>query len=573
MEEIIGIPGSGGIAVGRVLCYENKPFTLPMGPIPAGGEGDQRAALAAAVETVKADLLLAAQCVRQEAGPAEAEIFEAHISVLTDPQLAAAAEANMVCGRLPAATAFWQAARAEADLFTSLQDDYLSARAADVLDVAERVVRRLTGEAAVSLAALEEPCIVVAKDITPSDTARMEKRKVLALVSEMGSHTSHAVILARSLGIPAVVGAAGIRARLATGDLVIVDGNRGSICLSPDPQALALARKRSAEGLLRQDRLRSSALSPALTQDGVQILVQGNIGAPAEAALVTENGGDGVGLFRSEFFYMGQTDFPSEQLQYEGYCHAVAALEGRPLIVRTMDIGADKHLAYFDLPQEENPALGWRALRIGLERPDIFRPQIRALLRAAATGKLSIMLPMVSSLDEILAAKAMIADCKAELDREGLPYNAHTPLGIMIEIPAIALQARAAAELVDFFSIGTNDLLQYTLAVDRMNRQVAGLYRPFHPAFLGLLAMIVAGAHAADIPVGMCGELAGDPLATALLLGLGLDGLSMAPASIPAVKDRLRHLSAADCRSMAAHALGCATADEVAALLEGFAHG
>jgi len=570
MKTIPGIPGSDGVAVGKVLLYENKPLTIPSDPVPPGAEDDELERLRTALESVRQDLRTAADRVRREVGQAEAEIFEAHQSVLDDPEILDTVRECIISEHRNAACAFWTCVQETADLFAEVDDDYMRARAADVLDVGDRVVRALTGERSVDLSHLDEPCILVSRDITPSDTASMDKDHVIAIVSEVGSRTSHAVILSRSLGIPAVVGTPEITSLVRSGETVIVDGGAGRVVLQPDEAAIESARRSQAAGERRRAALRDAAHADAVTLDHVTVSVQGNIGHPEEVACVLENGGDGVGLFRSEFFYMDAGAFPTEEEQYRGYRRAAEQLGGKELIVRTMDIGGDKRLDYFDLPQELNPFLGWRALRISLARPDIFKPQLRALLRAALHGGVRIMLPMVSSVEEIRAAREVVEECKEELCAQGIPFNPDTPVGIMVEIPAIALQARDAAKLVDFFSIGTNDLLQYSLAVDRMNQQVAELYRPFHPGVLRLIRQVIEDAHAEGIPVGMCGEMAGDPVCAAILLGLDLDHFSMSASSIPAVKAQIRRLSAAECREMARQALSLTTAAEVKACAEAF---
>ena len=562
MKNYQGIPGSEGIAVGKALIYLNNHFTFPDKKISSTTAPEELTRLMAAVNCVKASLKKNAERVAKEIGEEEAEIFEAHLSVLDDPEVIDSAAALIEEQLLPAPNAMWQTVQQIADEFAQIGDEYFSARSADILDVGEQVVRELTGEKRVSLARLDEPCILVSKDITPSETATMDKKNVLAMVCEMGSRTSHAVILSRSLGIPAVVGVAGLCEVLKSGTNMIVDGAKGNIILEPDQDTLAGALKEQTIEAAKKQKLRSVAAKPAITLDGVQVKVEGNIGCPADAHVVLDNGGDGVGLFRSEFFYMNNASFPTEEMQYQGYRQAVEKMGSRQVVVRTMDIGGDKKLPYFEMEPELNPFLGYRALRICLDRKDIFKPQLRALLRASAHGNLAIMLPMVSCIEEIQEAKKVVEECKSELRQEGKPFCEDIPLGIMIEIPSIALQARDAAMLVDFFSIGTNDLLQYSLATDRMNQKVSGLYKPFHPGVLRLIAQIIRDAHAEGIPVGMCGEVAGDILSVPVLLGLGLDHFSMSATAIPGVKNLICTLKAEECRELAAQVLAQSTSKQ-----------
>lgn len=551
MTTYYGIPGSEGIAVGKALIYRSMPFTIPKGRVTAESIPQEQKKLRSAVEIVRSALQQRTKALSEELGSNEAEIFEAHLSVLDDPEVVGTAQDIIATEKLSAAAAIWKTCQSIAEDFRQMDDEYFSARAADILDVGEQIVRELTGEKNVSLSHLDGPCIVISRDITPSETASMDKKNVLALVCEMGSRTSHAVILSRSLGIPAVVGAKDISIATNDGEMVIVNGKTGEVTTGADEVAVSAALKAHESELILKKRMKQSALLAAVTSDGVVKKVEGNIGRPEDAVAVSENGGDGIGLFRSEFFYMDSTDFPTEEAQYQGYCCALEIMGDRPVIVRTMDIGGDKKLPYFALEQELNPFLGYRALRISLDRKDIFKPQLRALLRAALHGNLSIMLPMVSCTEEIVIAKDIIKECKQELLHENLPFCADVPIGIMIEIPSIALQARDAAKLVDFFSIGTNDLIQYCIAADRMNQNVSGLYTTFHPGVLRLISNVITEAHKVGIPVGLCGEMAGEILSIPVLLGLGLDHFSMSASRIPAAKHLVRSLSEKDCQEIA----------------------
>lgn len=570
MTVLHGIPSSDGVAVAPVLIYQVKPVILPEGKLSSQEIPDQLAALEMALVQVKADLTQAAGKAKEEIGQDAGDILDAHIGILDDPDLLDCVRGKISDSLCPAARAVWEAGQEFSALFEKMDDPYLRARGADISDVANRLARKITGQQSSNLAALPGPRILVGHDIAPSDTASMDKRNVVGIISETGSRTSHAVILARSLGIPAVVGVPGALLALKDGEQIILNGTQGTIISGASPKQLLEAQSVAAVRKTELEMLRKTAKTPAITRDGATIQVQANIGSPADAATSLEFGADGVGLFRSEFFYMGSDDLPDEQTQYEGYLAAAKALGEKPLIVRTMDIGGDKKLPCLPLPQEMNPFLGYRAIRICLDRPELFRPQIRALLRAAQVGNLSIMLPMIGSIGEIRQAKALIDDCKQELRREGVPFREDTPVGIMVEIPSIALQAEAAARYVDFFSIGTNDLMQYTLAVDRMNEKVAPLYQPFHPGVLSLIERVIWAGANAGIHVGMCGEMAGMPAAIPLLLGMGLENFSMSAASIPQAKDLLRKLSRKECQTLAEQALACDTAEDVNALVVEF---
>ncbi len=563
MNVFTGIAGSDGIAIGKALLYMNQPVAIDRNSIAAEQVASEQQRLKNAVQAVKKQIEQMIDKINRKVGTKEAEIFEAHLSVLEDPEVIDNAIDLIASQRIKADNAADLSIRKVSDFLSSLDDEYMKARSADILDVGDRLIREITGQQTKSLAMLPENCILVSHDITPSDTAEMDSSKVLAIVSEVGSKTSHAVILSRSLGIPAVIGVKGITTSLHDGDAVIVNGIAGNVIVHPDEQQLAKAEEQKEHNRIQRESILKTAFTNAVTLDGVTVKVEGNIGTPAETDLILQNGGDGIGLFRSELFYMNRNTFPTEEEQYNSYREVAEKMGEKQVIIRTMDIGGDKRLSYFDLPEEMNPFLGYRALRVSLEYTEVFKTQLRAILRASCYGNLAVMFPMVSCVEEIRQAKALLKECKEELKANGVLYNEAIKIGIMIEIPAIALQAQSAAKEVDFFSIGTNDLLQYSLAVDRMNDRVAHLYKPYHPGVLMLIKHIIESAHKEGIPVGMCGEMASDPTLAVILLGFGLHHFSMNPVSIPIIKDTIRSLSAKKCQDIADTCLTFSTGSEV----------
>lgn len=470
-----------------------------------------------------------------------------------------------------AADAVLRATQEMAAMFAAMDNEYMRARAADITDVGERLARAISGKVGRDFSAVEEDVIFFAEDLSPSDTIAMDKRHLLGFVTRQGSQTSHTAILARMLEIPAVVGCdyTGVR----HGDFVIVDGCTGTVLVSPDAKTIQDYECRAQVFCSNRDKLKALKELPAVTIDGKALQVWGNISDPVDVSKVLENGGEGVGLFRTEFIYMNRQSLPDEESQFLIYKEAAIRAQGRPVIIRTLDIGGDKELAYLDLPKEENPFLGYRAIRICLDNPDIFKTQLRALLRASAFGEIRIMFPMICTMSELRRAKALLEECKEELRTEGKAFNEAIQRGMMVEVPAVAAAADLFAKEVDFFSIGTNDLCQYTLAVDRMNPKVAGLCNPFNIGVLRLIAGTIRAAREASIAVGMCGEMAGDVNATLLLLGLGLDEFSVSPAFIPYIKDIIRNSNSAQAADVAQKALSMTSAIDIKHFLEEVTHG
>ncbi len=558
LPSIVGISASPGLALGRVHVL--KPATIVVPDVPVGLiEGG--AALDAAITETRQALAVLADDTRRRIGGSEGGIFEAQAEFLADTDLVTLACQLMVEGHGPA-WAWHEAVERTAASLSALGNPLLAARAVDLRDVGRRVLARLAPETADGGISLPEGRIVlVAPDLTPSDTAGLDTAKVVGLATAQGGPTSHTAILARTLGLPALVAGGNALLDLADGTEVIVDGSAGRLWIGPDEAAKAALEARLAEDHARADREAADRAAPATTTDGHRVEIGANANTPEQVALALDMGAEGVGLMRTEFLFLERSASPSEDEQAEIYSAMAKALGGRPLIVRLLDIGGDKQVAHLDLPHEENPFLGVRGARLLLRRPDLLEPQLRAIYRAAkAGGRLSIMAPMITSLGEVLQLRAACERIRAELDAPVVP------VGIMVEVPAAALMADALAAHVDFFSIGTNDLTQYALAIDRQHPDLAAEADALHPAVLRLIERTVAGAAAHDRWVGVCGGIAGDPFGAALLAGLGVDEVSMTPRDVPAVKARLRSASRADLRALAEKALACDSADQVRVL-------
>lgn len=568
MTRLKGTPASPGLAIGPVYLLQKEEV-----------RADRRSVFdsAAEVQRMDAALLRAEDEIRtlrrktaERVGESEAEIFDAHMLFLHDPSLVDAARDRIRAESVCAEWAFQDTGAELASMLAGLDDEYLRERAADVRDVVQRVVRILMGRPAPDLSGILIPSVVVAGDLTPSETAQINPEVVLGFATDIGGPTSHTAIMARTLGIPAVVGLGEVTRRAAHGDPVVLDGGTGELVLRPDATELEQARAREAAFVAKRRRLAQLVELPAETKDGVRVELAANIGRPAEASDALKWGAEGVGLFRTEFLYMDRPTLPTEEEQYRSYKHALEIMgESRPVIIRTLDIGGDKHLDALPLPHELNPFLGLRAIRICFDRPELFRTQLRALLRAAMHGHLRVMYPMIQSVAEVRKANALMDQALAELQAEGIPAR-RPEVGIMVEIPAAAAIADLLAPHVDFFSIGTNDLIQYSLAVDRMNERVAALYEPFHPAVLRLIAQVCAAGKAAGKWTGMCGEMAGDALAAPVLLGLGLEEWSMSASSLPAVKEVLRAITLSEAEELARSVLSMADPAEIRAKVADF---
>lgn len=566
MKRFQGIPASAGIAIGPLWVYRSPQVTVER--MLAADPKAEWLRLVTALEVARSQIEALILRARQTVGDEEAAIFEAHRLFLDDPDLRQRLLSGIHDRRLSAEAAVDEAFTHYAQTLLALDEAYFQARAQDVHDVGQRVLRCLQGRP-LTVPVPTRPVIVVAEDLTPSDTMQFDRSYILGLATVRGGPTSHTAILARGLGVPAVVGLALMPDALEEGAEAVLDGLAGELIVSPSPTVMAAARQRRTEWLEAHARQLVQAAQPAHTRDGFRIEVMANVGSADEARQALVYGAEGVGLFRTEFLFLDRESLPTEDEQIAAYRSVFAVMAGRPVVVRTLDLGGDKPVAYLGLTAEPNPFLGWRAIRMSRERPDLLEVQLRALLRAGADADLRIMIPMVSDIEEVKRTRTMLDTVRAQLRAMHQSLPVRLLFGIMVEVPSAALLARHLAPLVDFFSIGTNDLTQYTLAVDRTNERVAFLANPFHPAVLHLIRMTVEAAHAWKRQVGVCGELAGDPLAVPLLLGLGIDELSMAPGAIPAVKEAVRRWSLSRCHEVAQQALEFSTAAEVIAFLRG----
>ena len=504
--------------------------------------------------------------VSEGMGAQEGSIFEAHLLVLEDRTLLDEVIRVIQQQKVNAEHAFHTVAERYAGMLSAIEDEYLRERVSDMRDVTMRVLNNLLGvEADADLRHLKEPCIIISHDLSPSNTAQLDKRHVLGFATDVGSKTSHTAIMARSMRIPAIVGLKDASAQLENGQQVLLDGLNGVLIVNPSDQTLYEYGQLMLRQATLQQRLHDLQHEPAVTLDGHRVLVNANIEQAADAEQVKANGAEGVGLFRTEYLFLNRDRLPGEEQQYQSYRAAAAALKPLPVVIRTLDLGGDKFLAHMQMPAELNPFLGWRAIRICLQERDIFRAQLRAILRASAEGNVRMMYPMISGLDELKQANALLEEYKEELRREQVPFDENLEVGAMIETPSAAIVADSLAKRVRFFSIGTNDLIQYSLAVDRMNEKIAHLYEPTHPAIVRLIKSIVDAAHPHKVRVSVCGEMAGDPVLVPLLLGLGVDELSAAPSLVPPLKFLIRRLKLSEARELATFALACESASEILA--------
>lgn len=505
----------------------------------------------------------------QKISEKEAEIFSAHILILQDPEFMGVVKEKIRTDLVNAESAVREVSDGLVSLFMEMDHEYMKERAADIRDVTYRVLNLLQGNAAMTLGNSEEPVILVAHDLTPSITAQLDLDIVKGFATEIGGRTSHSAIMARSMGIPAVVGLQDFTAQLTQGEPVILDGYEGIAIFNPAEEQIKLYQEKLTKDAQRQVEYQALIDQPSVTADGVRVELAANIGTPIDAKVAVQHGAEGVGLFRTEFLYMGRNQLPSEEEQVQAYKEVVERFgKDKPIVIRTLDIGGDKELPYLDLPKEMNPFLGYRAIRLCLDRQEIFRTQLRAILRVSADGNVKIMYPMIATLAELREANQILQDVKQELDREGIPYHPQIEVGIMIEIPAAAIISDQLAKEADFFSIGTNDLIQYTMAVDRMNEKVSYLYQPFNPALLRLIQTVIHAAHREGKWVGMCGEMAGNKLAIPILLGMGLDEFSMSASSILPIRSLLQKLKKSELEQWVDHVLQMGTAEEIRRFVE-----
>jgi phosphoenolpyruvate-protein phosphotransferase (PTS system enzyme I) len=556
-----GIAASQGVSIGRALVIkEVKPEIKKSEVTDVLSEVNR---LKSAVETAQMQLEKIKETALQKLGEEKAQIFEAHLFMLQDPEFIGAVEMKVESEKVNSEFALKETMDMFVGIFESMDNEYMRERAADIKDVGGRVINILLGIETPSIAEIDEECIIVTKDLTPSDTAQMDKEKVLGFATEIGGRTSHSAIMARSLEIPAVVGIGTSIETIKSGDILVLDGDEGIVIINPDETVLNQYRTKQQEIAEFKKELMQLKNLESMSLDGRHVELAGNIGTAQNARGVMNNGGEGVGLFRTEFLYMDSDSLPTEEQQFNAYKEALEIMEGRPVVIRTLDIGGDKKLPYLPIGEEMNPFLGYRAIRLCLDRKDIFKTQLRALYRASIYGNLRIMFPMISSLQEVREAKGVIAEVKASLDSEEVPYSKDVQIGIMIEVPSAAVIADILAKEVDFFSIGTNDLIQYTIAADRMNEKVSYLYDPLHPAVLRPIKMVIDAAHKEGKWAGMCGEMAGDLKAVPVLLGMGLDEFSMSASSILKARKLIRGLNYEDMQKVADHVLTLGTGEEI----------
>ena len=559
---IQGISGSRGVAVGNVYRYIQEEIVIPDYTVADDKVEEEIGKFAAAMAATLKQLDTIRQKALDEMGPEEAAIFEAHMQIAQDPSLSDGIKSLVESSHTNVVAATAQTIETFANIFLGMEDAYMRERGADIKDIGDRLMRNMLGMNPRGLSHISGEVILVAQDLAPSDTASLDKNVVKGIVTAAGGPTSHAAIMARTLEIPAVMGVGDIES-FVDGDKAVVLGTDGIVEVNPSDADWAEYTNQAAAFQEELKRLRESANLEATTTDGHHVELFGNIGKAKDAKNALTMGAQGIGLYRTEFLYMENDELPAEDVQFEEYKKVAQDMKGKPVIIRTMDIGGDKELKCLDLPSEMNPFLGYRAIRISLNRPDIFKVQLRALLRASAFGDIHIMYPMIASVEEVKQANAMLDECKEELTAEGKEFNKDIKVGIMIEVPAAAVISPILAKYVDFFSIGTNDLCQYTLAVDRMNEAIGSLYQPLHPGVIRLIKHVIDASHEHGKFTGMCGELASDPVATMILLGLGLDEFSMTASSIPLIKNILRSVSKAECEEVANKALTMDTAEEI----------
>ena len=560
-ELIKGIAASPGIAIGKAFLYKETKLEIVEKSSLTKEEEIER--LLKGREIAKAQLEEIKENTLKKLGKDKADIFEGHITLLEDEELMSEIDSKISSEKYTAEFALNEAIDEYATMLGNLEDAYFKERAGDLRDIGKRWLYGVMNTKVVDLSKLEPETIIVARELNPSDTAQINLENVLAFVTEIGGKTAHSSIMARSLELPAVVGVGAILEKLEDNQIIIVDAVKGEVLVDPNEETIKEYQAKRENFLKEKEELKKLKDKEAISKDGIKVDVWGNIGSPNDVKGILSNGGFGIGLYRTEFLFMEKDSFPTEEEQFEAYKVVAEAMNGYPVTIRTMDIGGDKSLPYMELPQEENPFLGWRAIRVCLDRQEILRTQFKALLRASKYGQIKIMLPMIMDIEEVRKAKKIFEECKAELREKGIEFDEKIMLGIMVETPAVAFRAKSFAKECDFFSIGTNDLTQYTLAVDRGNEMIANLYDTYNPAVLQAIKMLIDGAHDGGIKISMCGEFAGDENAVALLFGMGLDAFSMSGISIPRVKRVMSKLNKKDCEALVEKILDFTTAEEI----------
>ncbi|HDC3522451.1 TPA: phosphoenolpyruvate--protein phosphotransferase [Staphylococcus aureus] len=570
MSKLIkGIAASDGVAIAKAYLLVEPDLTFDKNEKVTDVEGEV-AKFNSAIEASKVELTKIRNNAEVQLGADKAAIFDAHLLVLDDPELIQPIQDKIKNENANAATALTDVTTQFVTIFESMDNEYMKERAADIRDVSKRVLSHILGVELPNPSMIDESVVIVGNDLRPSDTAQLNKEFVQGFATNIGGRTSHSAIMSRSLEIPAIVGTKSITQEVKQGDMIIVDGLNGDVIVNPTEDELIAYQDKRECYFADKKELQKLRDADTVTVDGVHAELAANIGTPNDLPGVIENGAQGIGLYRTEFLYMGRDQMPTEEEQFEAYKEVLEAMDGKRVVVRTLDIGGDKELSYLNLPEEMNPFLGYRAIRLCLAQQDIFRPQLRALLRASVYGKLNIMFPMVATINEFREAKAILLEEKENLKNEGHDISDDIELGIMVEIPATAALADVFAKEVDFFSIGTNDLIQYTLAADRMSERVSYLYQPYNPSILRLVKQVIEASHKEGKWTGMCGEMAGDETAIPLLLGLGLDEFSMSATSILKARRQINGLSKNEMTELANRAVDCATQEEVIELVNNY---
>ncbi|HEC69035.1 MAG TPA: phosphoenolpyruvate--protein phosphotransferase [Candidatus Omnitrophica bacterium] len=563
MKRIKGISASSGIAVGKAFLIGREEFSVVCKKISLEDIPSEILRLEDALIKTRRELIEFQKEIEKNLGSEHAQIFDAHLLVLEDRVLIEDVISKIKKNRINVEYAFWEVIKKYIETLSKLDDGYLKERALDLRDVGKRVLKKLLKKDVHSYTQIKEKVIIVAHDLSPADTVSLPKKKILGFATDIGGRTSHTAIIARALGIPAVVGLEKITFIVKPQDLIVIDGTKGEVIVNPPEEVLAEYKEKQEEEKQVKRFFYSLKKLPAQTSDNKRIVLAANIELPEEIPLVLEWGAEGVGLYRTEFIYLGRKDLPSEEEQYQAYLNVAKKVKPYPVVIRTLDLGGDKFLSQPLMPEEMSPFLGWRAIRFCLAQPQIFKVQLRAILRASREGNLKLMFPMISGIEELRQARKLLEEVKEELRREGEPFDENIEVGVMIEVPSAALMSDVLAKEADFFSIGTNDLIQYSLAVDRANEKVAYLYEPTHPGVLRLLRIIIDNAHKAGIWVGMCGEMASEPLCAFLLLGMDIDELSVPPSSIPKVKKLIRSVKFAQASQIVEKVINLSTHKEV----------
>ncbi|MGO4923622.1 phosphoenolpyruvate--protein phosphotransferase [Ligilactobacillus ruminis] len=565
-----GIAASDGIAAAKAYMLVQPDLSFSETSIDDSEAEIKR--LDDAVEASKSELELIKQKATENLGEEEAQVFEAHLTILADPELLGQIKDKIKNDKVNAEAALKSVTDMFIEMFEAMTDNaYMQERAGDIRDVTKRIMSHLLGVTLPNPALIQEEVIIVAHDLTPSDTAQLDRNYVKGFITDIGGRTSHSAIMSRTLEIPAVVGSGTATTDIQEGEMVIIDGINGDALVDPTDAELADYKQKAAEFAAQKEEWARLKDAKSVSADGKEVLLGANIGTPDDVLGANDNGAEAVGLFRSEFLYMNSNELPTEDEQYEAYKSALEGMNGKQVVVRTMDIGGDKELPYLPLPEEQNPFLGYRAIRICLNRQDIFRTQLRALLRASKYGRLAIMFPMIATVQEFKDAKAIFEEEKANLVASGVEVSDDIQVGMMMEIPAAAMIADKLAKYADFFSIGTNDLIQYSMAADRGNERVSYLYQPYNPSILRLIKNIIDASHKEGKWTGMCGEMAGDQIAVPLLLGLGLDEFSMSATSILKTRSLIKKLDSKEMKELADKAVSdCETVDEVVSLVKEF---